>query len=632
MKLRCALFTLIFLILNAMGEFTSVVAADESLLSAQLEQTLDSIVNEAMTKDHIPGVAVVVTMGDKIIFKKGYGYADIDRKIPIDPERTIMPVGSLTKSLTATAIMQLEEQGKLSMEEDVNSYLSSFQIPLYQQHPVTLQHLLTHTAGLDEALYGIAAASPSKTVPLGEFLKRYIREQPPVRTPGKEYAYSNAGFGLAAYVLEKVSGRSLDDYLSRHVFEPLDMPSAALNATESVDMARSYTYLNGEYKQVPYSYVNIPGAGGISVVPSEWAHYMIAHLNEGRYQDNRILNPNSVEAMHSRHFSEHPDLEGLGYGFYRTRTKSGLLTLWHTGDIDGFSAKMELIPSRKSGILVISNATPEGISVHDKVTAAITGLLSDGDDHDVRHSDAPADNLQQYERMYTMNLGPQHGWGKWFRWLGAKDYQVKSSGDALVVKGVFPGGSGETESRVYIPVSEGLFQDQVREDTLSFHQENGFWKLTFTQGVTILEKPPWWFHPATFFATYVVVGLFWILVCIIGILQYLLRFIKRKKQPFPGPVAWIASLQTVYLIGQFLYGNSEVFARGYPTWYAWGFSSLPLLALAGAVILGVRTFRFRKSYTGKQQLRACFSAMTAILCLLYDLFLFYWNMLSIHYS
>ncbi|RRJ64906.1 class A beta-lactamase-related serine hydrolase [Paenibacillus oralis] len=634
MKRHCALIALLVLVMDAWGaSFPGVAAADERLSAARLEQTLDAVINEAMAKDHIPGVAIVVTMEERIIYKKGYGYADIKRKIPVDPDQTVMPVGSLTKSLTATAIMQLKEQNKLSLEEDVNSYLTSVKIPLYRQQPITLQHLLTHTAGLDEALYGTTAVSPAKTIPLGEFLERYFGQQPPVRPPGKEYAYSNAGLGLAAYVLEEVTGSTLNDYLSRNLFEPLDMPSAALNAAESPDMARSYLYRNGEYKQLPYSCVNLPGAGGLSVVPTEWAHYMIAHLNEGKYQNKRMLSPGSVAEMHARHFTEHPDLEGVGYGFFRTRLKNGLLTLSHTGDVDGFSAKMELIPAHKIGILVISNASSPGIPLRDKVTSAVTGLLPETGNPAAQPGVTSADHLRQYERTYTMNLGPQHGSGKWFRWLGAKDYQVQSSGKALVIKGVFPEGSGEIESRTYIPLSRGLFQDQSSGDTLSFHQENGSWKLAFTQGVTIAEKPAWWRHPSTAFAVYAAVGLFWIFLFITGSFRCLLRFILRKKQALPGPVAWIATLFTVYLIGQLLYGNSEVFTQGYPVWYAWGFSSLPLLALAGAIVLGVRTFSAQKSSTGqKRRLQTFFSAATCLICLFYTIFLFYWNMLSIHYS
>lgn len=636
MRKKCIISAIILLVIfNIAGVPAGKAAAGEELTSDRLEQALDSIVKETMAMDRIPGVAVVVTMNDRIIFSKGFGYADIDLKIPIDPGRTIMPMGSLTKNLTATAIMQLWEQGKVSMEQDVNSYLTSFQIPLYRKQTITLHHLLTHTAGLDEALYGVSATSLSGTVSQGEYLKRYFSQQPPIRTPGTEYAYSNAGFGLAAYVLEEVSGNRLEDYLTCHVFEPLEMPSATLNASESSEMARSYTYHNGKYKQLPNSYVNMPGAGGISAVPEEWAHYMIAHLNDGVYRGQRILRSGTIKVMHASQFSEHPDLEGMGYGFFRTRTKNGLLTLWHNGDIDGFSAKMELIPSRKIGILVIANAASKGVSVHDKVTAAVADMLSGQDKQGSLRNVTPAEDLRQYERTYTMTLGPLHGWGKWFRWLGAKDFQVKSTGDHLVIRGEFPGSTGGLESRIFKPIGKNLFQDQAEENTVTFHQENKIWKLTFTQGVTISDKPPWWLHPKTAFVAYVALSLFWILVFMTGMVRYLLRFIRRKRQQLPGPVAWMASLFTVYSIGQLLYGNSEVFTRGYPAWYAWGFSSLPFLALIGAVILGIQVIRSRKSVnsdTGKKRLRARFSVISVILCLAYTWFLFYWNMLSIHYT
>lgn len=629
MRQKSILSAMILLVIfNIAGISAGKVAAEEGLTSDRLEQALDPIVNETMAKDHIPGVAVVVTMNDRIIFSKGFGYADIDLKIPIDPGRTLMPMGSLTKNLTATAIMQLWEQGKVSMEQDVNSYLTSFQIPLYREQPITLHHLLTHTAGLDEALYGVSATSRSGTIPQGVYLKRYFSQQPPIRTPSKEYAYSNAGFGLAAYVLEEVSGSRLEDYLTRHIFEPLEMPGAALNASESAGLARSYAYHNGKYKQLPYSYVNMPGAGGISAVPEEWAHYMIAHLNEGVYRGQRILQTDSIELMHANQFSEHPDADGMGYGFFRTGTKKGLLTLWHNGDIDGFSAKMVLVPSRKIGILVIANAASQGLSVHDKVTAAVTGMLSGQDKHGSQRSVTPAVDLRQYERAYTMTLGPLHGWGKWFRWLGAKDFQVESAGDHLVIRGEFPGSMGGLESRIFKPIGENLFQDQAEENTVTFRQENKIWKLIFTQGVTISEKPPWWLHPKTAFVAYVALSLFWILVFITG----MVRYFRRKKQQLPGPVAWMASLFSVYTIGQLLYGNSELFVHGYPAWYAWGFSSVPFLALIGAVILSIQVIQSRKSDTGRERLWVYLSAISIILCLAYTWFLFFWNMLSIHYT
>ncbi|MEO3947014.1 serine hydrolase domain-containing protein [Gorillibacterium sp. CAU 1737] len=630
------------------------VAAEESLTPARLEETVDAVVQKAMTKEHIPGTAVVVTQGDQILFKKGYGYADLETKTPMDPERTVIPVGSLTKSLTASALLQLKEEGLVSMEQDVNTYLKAFQIPDNPQQPIALKHLLTHTAGLDEALYGIIADSPSKTTSLGKYLKRYFNQQPPVRSPGIEYAYSNAGLGLAAFILEEVTGTPLGDYFAKKLFEPLDMPSAALNAPESPEMARSYAFADDRYTRLPYSYVNLPGAGGLSLIPTEWSHFMMALLNDGVYQGKRILNADSVKEMQARHFSEHPDLEGVGYGLFRTRLKNGLLTYWHNGDVDGFSARMELIPAHKLGILVVSNAASPGIPLQQKVTDVIASLLPESHNQTaqsrestdsqqlqpdestggplVQRSDLSADSLSPYERTYTMSLSPQHGWGKWFRWLGVKDYEISSAQGKLIVRGVFPDGTGVTEDRFFLPVSEGLFQDEASEDTVSFHEKNGRWSMSFTQGVTIPEKPSWWHHPRTAFIAYGAIALSWVGLFLFGVISLLVRLMRRKKPLRLGASAGISCVFTVFLAGQLLYGNSSVFMKGYPAWYAWGFSSVPFLAAIWALLPAIQVLRSRKKGASHWRSRMAISGFMLLLSFLSTAFFFYWNMLSIPYS
>lgn len=670
----------LMLVISAGGVVVPGSAAAQELLPAseRLEALLDPIVQEAMEQDHIPGVAVVVTQGDRIRFKKGFGYADLERQVVLDPDRTIMPVGSLTKSLTATAVMQLKEQGKLDLEENINTYLSTFQVPLYHDQPITLHHLLTHTAGLDEALYGITSLSPSGALSGEEYLQRYVRKQPPVRPPGSEYAYSNAGLGLAARIVEEVSGSDFSDYLSSQLFQPLQMPAAALNAGKSPEMAVSYAIQQGEARPLDYSFINLPGAGGVSTTPAEWAHFMIAHLNGGSYQGASLLRPETVGEMHERQYAEHPDLPGVGYGFFRSRSENGLLTLWHRGDVDGFSAKMELVPSHQVGIFVISNAPAQSIPLHDRVTEAVISLLaadgstldsassgggatagsgatSDGvtagdtsaggatpghvtpDNADTTIPSSPpsspvlsSEEAQMYARTYTMTLGPEHGWGRWLRWLGARDYKVTAAGQQLHIEGIFPDGSGEQETKVYTPLGGGLFQEQGGKDSISFHRQEGVWKMSFTQGVTMAESPPWWRHPSVALLIYVAGGLLWAVLFFTGVVRRLVRFILRRRQLPADPVMGIALLFTIYLPGQLLYGNSEIFTRGYPAWYAWGFSSLPLLAAAWAVYIGMQTIHGHRTFG--RRLHTIFTLTAVILCLLYTMFLFYWNMLPLHYS
>lgn len=610
----------------------SAAASDNKLSPSVVQAAVDDTVKKLMEQAHIPGAAVIVTQESGILFKKGYGYADVDNQTPFDPDHTITPLGSLTKSLTATSILQLKDQGRLSLEKNVNSYLSSFQIPMFQNQPVTLHHLLTHTAGLDEAIYGVAAASPSNIEDSRDFLRSYFRKQPPVRSPGAEYAYSNTGFGLAGLIVEEVSGVSLGEYLRINLFEPLGMMTAGINDPQSPAMARSYQYENGQFKPVPYSYINLPGAGSVSVAPTEWANYMMALLNGGSWGDAQILHPDSVDEMQGRRFTEHPMAEGVGYGFFRSRLPNGLLSVRHSGLKDGYSAKMALIPERNTGILVVTNAPADIIPFHDRVIQAISDLLPGAaSEQIIMPAVGASGSLHSYERSYTKILGPEHGWGKWFRFLGVRDYTVKSDGEALSITGVFPGG-GTQEARRFLPLGGDLFEDQEHGEQVFFRVVDGEWRMTFIQGITIPEKPPWWRDPSTALAAYLSMGGFWILLLAAGLLRSTIKLILRKKQAAPGLVIGLAGLFVIFLAGQMLYGNRDSFVTGYPVWYAWGFSSLPLLSVPGGAVLGLRALRSWKLGGRKQRFKAVGLASILTLTLFTTGFLFYWNMLSVHYS
>ncbi|MEJ9161800.1 serine hydrolase domain-containing protein [Paenibacillus graminis] len=634
MKLKSVLIVSVILWMGTFGTVSAAQAAgtDDALTQEQLEETLTPLLNKIMEADHIPGTAVVVTEGERIVFSKGYGYADVGKQLPVDPGHTVMRVGSLTKSMTAAAVMQLKEQGKVAMDQDINTYLTNFKVPLYHSLPITLHHLLTHTAGLDEGVYHLAAPSADKAVPAETFLQQYLATQPPVREPGTEYAYSNPGAGLAGFLIEQVTGSTLEAYMQRSLFGPLQMPSASLIHQDSdPDMAKSYQYEKGSFQEIPYSYPNLPGAGALSVIPDELAHYMIALLNEGSYQGQHILKQATVEEMQARQFTEHPGVEGVGYGLFRNRTGNGILTLSHTGDIDGFAAKMQLIPEHKLGILVVSNAESPGKPLRDQVTDAIVRLLPAPQIQDPAVAAPSSPDLEQYARTYTMGLGPQHGWGKWFRWLGGKNFEVQNAGETLRITGVFPEGTGSEESKTYIPVREGLFRDKESGELISFHQQAGVWKLTFIQGVTIEEKPAFLQQPSTLLAIYAGIGLAWPVMVLIEVIRSLLRLIRRKKQQGLGHAAFIAVIFSIYLIGQLLYGNSQVIF-GYPSWYAWGFSSLPFLAAAAAIHLGIQTVKHQQQNTDEKRRVRYGRYLLVVMSLGYTFFLYYWNMLSVHFS
>ena len=204
------------------------VAAEPSLDDrADLESFLDGVFKVGMEEHHVTGAVVTVVKDGQVLFAKGYGYQDVDKKSPVDPRTTLFRIGSTTKLLTWTAVMQLVEQGKLDLDADINRYLKGMQIPAAYGKPITLRHILTHTAGFEEGFLGyLITNDPKDQLPISEALKKHMAAR--VRPPGEMSAYSNYGAALAGLIVEQVSGVPYNDYISQHIFEPLDMQFATV--------------------------------------------------------------------------------------------------------------------------------------------------------------------------------------------------------------------------------------------------------------------------------------------------------------------------------------------------------------------------------------------------------------------
>ncbi|HEY9672570.1 MAG TPA: serine hydrolase domain-containing protein, partial [Waterburya sp.] len=161
----------------------------------ELEAFLDDFFAKEMVKEHVPGAAVALVKDGKIFFSKGYGYADLEKKIPVVPDKTLFRVGSISKLFTTTAVLQLVEQGKLKLDDDVNKYLKRFQVKNTYPKPVTIANLLTHTDGFDSGWgMGAFARRASEMTPLGDFLAK--RLPPRILPPGEVFLYSDVGMNL----------------------------------------------------------------------------------------------------------------------------------------------------------------------------------------------------------------------------------------------------------------------------------------------------------------------------------------------------------------------------------------------------------------------------------------------------
>jgi CubicO group peptidase (beta-lactamase class C family) len=212
--------------------------------AAQLASVVDAILGKAVSDEDVPGAVVLVVKDGRVVFQRGYGFADLKTRRPVDPERTLFYLASLTKTFMATAAMQMVEQGKLELHADVNRTLKTFQVDHAYSEPVTLAHLLTHTAGFDDRNIGYVAHTAAEAEPLAIYLSHAL--PPRVRPPGIVTSYSNHGYGLAGDLVEIVSGRHYADYLEENIFHPLGMRRTTaripLPAELAADLATGYEY------------------------------------------------------------------------------------------------------------------------------------------------------------------------------------------------------------------------------------------------------------------------------------------------------------------------------------------------------------------------------------------------------
>ena len=208
------------------------------LTKADFETFLDALIPSQLQNRNIAGAVVSVVKDGNVLFQKGYGYADVEAKTPVLPDQTLFRPGSISKLFTATAVMQLVEQGKLDLDRDVNDYLD-FPIPKTYPEPITLRQLLTHTGGFEETLKNLFVAHESDM----KSLRTYLVNQMPARIfpPGKVPSYSNYGFTLAGYIVERVSGEKFERYVDEPHFaaaadDQFDVRSTTASATRAANL------------------------------------------------------------------------------------------------------------------------------------------------------------------------------------------------------------------------------------------------------------------------------------------------------------------------------------------------------------------------------------------------------------
>ncbi|WP_428410453.1 serine hydrolase domain-containing protein [Hyphococcus sp.] len=340
-----------------------------------LEDFVDGVMAQQIASHEVAGATISVVHKGKLLFARGYGFADVDAGVVVDPEETLFRPGSVSKLFTWTALMQQVELGRVDLDEDVSKYID-FTIPPFAGQPVLVRHLMSHSPGMSD-VSGISVQTVEELTPYGEWIKAHIPER--VWAPGTEIAYSNYGVALAGYIVERVSGEPFADYVETHVFAPLDMVSTTFREPlpDALEprMAKGYELKDGRLAAEPFElFSNIMPAGSATSSATDMARFMIAMLNEGRLGRMRILEAESVRLLMSDALANAPGLPGMAHCFIVSRESAPRL-VGHAGNTGDFHSNLILAPGADFGFFVSVTGGDKSSTGRTDLTNAIIGRV-----------------------------------------------------------------------------------------------------------------------------------------------------------------------------------------------------------------------------------------------------------------
>ena len=324
------------------------------LTRADLEIWLDGFMPYALHQGDVAGAVVVVVKDGQVLLEKGYGYSDVKARTPVSPTETLFRPGSISKTFTWTAVMQLVEQHKIDLDQDINTYLD-FKIPPRDGKPVTMRQLMQHTAGFGEIAKHLIVDDTAHQLTLERYLKTWT--PPRIFAPGEVVAYSNYGATLAGYIVQRVSGEPYDTYIADHILKPLGMAHSTmaqpLPANLSPLLSKGYLKASGPPQK--YEIINPAPAGSMTTSGDDMSRFMLAHLGHGTFGGVQILKADTAAQMYGQTLEPTPPLPGFALGFYH-EDRNGHEIIGHAGDSNLFHSDLHLYLKDGVGLFISENS------------------------------------------------------------------------------------------------------------------------------------------------------------------------------------------------------------------------------------------------------------------------------------
>lgn len=510
---------------SAAEETTGHLNADE------VEAFVDGFIEREMKERRLPGALIVVIEDTRTVFSKGYGYANLETKMPWDAETVTFQAGSISKVMTATAAMKIAEEGRLDIYADVNRYLKGMRVPETFAEPVTMHHLLTHTAGFDEQYIGMHARPKAALTPLGEYLAENMPGR--VMPVGRVMSYNDHTFSLAGYVVECVAEMPFEDYCEQALFQPLGMQKTTFDAPEAwlEHMAVGYSRVDGEYVAYPHDYLNVGPAAGLISTGEDMARFLKAMLNGGALGGTRVLSEESVERLTTTQFRHHEALPGMAYGWEEV-TYRGHRLLQKPGGMPGINSNMYLLPKLDVALFITHNL--EARTNYDALYAFLDEFYPGDEPQPVEAMAGAAERTGMYAGSYRHTRYSHDTLAKLITLM--EQVKVEATGE----------GSLQMFGGEYVEVEPGLFKTRDGKGTVAFRVPEGAKQANFLfVGRGAYERVKWYETAAMqqrFMLAFIVVFLSIPIVALVG-------YRRRRKQGTGASSSWASAAQWVASVG-----------------------------------------------------------------------------------
>jgi CubicO group peptidase (beta-lactamase class C family) len=443
--------------------------------TADVAAFMDGAVPALLAADDAEGMTVSVVKNGEILLARGYGIARSESRQPVVADRTLFRVGSVSKIFLATALMQLVEQGKLDLDTDLNVYLEGVEIPATYPEPITLRHVMTHTAGFEDSIRDVFV-SQSDDRPLKEVLAGYLPTR--VRPPGQLIAYSNHATALGGLVLEQISGEKYEDYIQAHILEPLGMTHTS--ARQPLPESLSLDVSTGPRPDDFFARVAISPAGSVSSTSVDMAKFMIAHLQLGRFRDVRILEEATARRMQTRLVTLDPRVNGLAHQFFESDL-GGVRAIGHSGGMVTHFTAMTLFPEHGVGFFASVNSPSAAPFILER-------LFRERYFPTMRSADPVAmegagERLPRFLGWYRESRSGVHNFFKTGDFLSMKQATMTEGPQLLFL------------DEEWVETEPLVFRQVGGPDWLVFHEDDEGRvqsALRGLKGSSVLLKQPWW--------------------------------------------------------------------------------------------------------------------------------------------